>query len=134
MLEWSEPVISDRLRETYRVYVAEDALVWSLARQHCRVWRALIAGDIDKFDTLRRELVAMLEELGLDVGCVAAADARALAELNDIVAARFQRCRRQARGYRLALVELAKRLAPAGRLRGVSVYSSPRQDLPRISR
>lgn len=134
MLEWSEPVISDRLRETYRVYVAEEAQAWSLARQHCRAWRALIAGEADTYETLRRELVAMLEELEIDVGCVAAADARALSELNDIVAARFQRCRREARGYRLALVELAERLAPSGELPGASVYNSPRRTLPRVSR
>jgi hypothetical protein len=115
MLEWSEPVIFDRLRETYGDYVAEEEWVWRLARQHCRVWRALIAGDMTKFEDLRLELGAMLQALGLNLACVAAADAGALAELNEIVNARFQRCSRLAKGYRLALIELAKGLAPAGR-------------------
>jgi hypothetical protein len=115
MLEWSEPVIFDRLRETYGDYVAEEEWVWRLARQHCRVWRALIAGDMAKFEDLRLELGAMLQALGLNLACVAAADAGALAELNEIVNARFQRWSRLAKGYRLALIELAKGLAPAGR-------------------
>jgi hypothetical protein len=114
MLEWSEPVIFDRLRETYGAYVAEEEWVSRLARQHCRVWRALIAGDMATFDDLRLELVATLKELGLDLACVAAADTRALMELNEIINARFQRCSRLAKGYRLALLELAKGLAPAG--------------------
>ena len=105
----------DRLRETYGDYVAEEEWVWRLARQHCRVWRALIAGDMAKFEDLRLELGAMLQALGLNLACVAAADAGALAELNEIVNARFQRCSRLAKGYRLALIELAKGLAPAGR-------------------
>ncbi len=115
LLEWSEPVIFDRLRETYRARVADEALIWNLARQHCRVWRALIVGDTGKFEILRRELVGTLERRGLSVGCVADADARTLTELNEIVGARFQRCARLARAYRLALIELAGRLAPAER-------------------
>lgn len=115
LLEWSEPVIFDRLRETYRARIVEEPLIWNLARQHCRAWRALIAGDIGKFEILRRELVGTLERRGLSVGCVADADARTLMELNEIVAARFQRCARLAKAYRLALIELAARLAPAGR-------------------
>jgi hypothetical protein len=114
MLEWSEPVIFDRLRETYRDYVAEEELAGKLARQHCRVWRALIAGDMGRFEDLRLELGVTLQGLGLKPACVAAADAGALVELNEIVNARFQRCGRLAKGYRLALIELAEGLAPAG--------------------
>jgi hypothetical protein len=114
MLEWSEPVIFDRLRETYRDYVAEEELAGKLARQHCRVWRALIAGDMGKFEVLRLELGVTLKGLGLGLACVAAADAGTLVELHEIVNARFQRCARLAKGYRLALIELAEGLAPAG--------------------
>lgn len=113
--EWSEPVIADLLREAYRARVAEEVLAGKLARRHCRVWRAMIAGDMGKFEVRRRELVAALERLGLDIGSVADADARILAELSEIVAARFRRCARLARAYRLALIELAERLAPAER-------------------
>ena len=113
MLEWSEPVIFDCLSETYRTRVAEKDLIGQLARQHGRAWRALIAGDMSGFKALRRDLDAALEALGVGVACVAEADARALAELNDIVGARFQRRARVARAYRLALIEIARRLAPA---------------------
>jgi hypothetical protein len=112
-LEWSEPVVFDRLREAYGRRLDDEAAGRALARLHCGVWRALIADDMGKCDGLRRELLVTLERLGLGVGCVAEADARALAELNDIVGARFQRCRREARRHRLALVELARRLAPS---------------------
>ena len=115
LLELSEPVIFDRLREVYRARVAKEEQVWKCARLHCRAWRALIASDMAKFEGLRHELVLALERLGLDTGCIAEADARILLELNEIVAARFQRSAREAKGYRLALIELAGRLAPAGR-------------------
>ncbi len=131
MLEWSEPVIFDCLCEAYRARVTEEALAGALAHQHCRAWRALIAGDMGTFVVLRGELTAMLARRSLPVGWAAEADAGTLVELNEIVAARFQRCARLARGYRLALVELAKRLTPPPvRARTVAFQSSPRQALP----
>jgi hypothetical protein len=131
MLEWSEPVIFDCLCEAYRARVTEETLVGTLAHQHCRAWRALIAGDMAKFAELRRELAAALERRGLAVSWAADADARTILELSEIVAARFQRCSRLSRGYRLALLELAKRLAPRpARASAASFYSSPRQALP----
>ena len=112
LLEWSEPVIFDCLTETYRTYVTQKDVIGHLGRLHGRAWRALIAGDMRRFRALRRELTAALQPLGVGPTCMAAADARALAELNDIIAARFQRCGRIAQGYRLALVEIANRLTP----------------------
>lgn len=115
LLEWSEPVIHDRLSEVYRTRVVEKDVIGQLARQHGRAWRALIAGDMSGFKSLRRDLAAALEALGVGLGCIVEADARVFHELNDIVTARFQRCDRLARGYRLALTEIAQRLAPAVR-------------------
>jgi len=112
LLEWSEPVIFDCLNEIYRKYVPEKDVIAPLARLHGRAWRALIAGDMRRFRALRRELAAALQPLGIGPTCMAAADARALGELHDIVVARFQRCGRIAHGYRLALVEIANRLTP----------------------
>jgi len=135
MLEWSEPVIFDCLCDCYRDHLGEEALVGTLAHQQCRAWRALIAGDMGKFQALRRELAAVLERRRLTAGCAAEADARTLTELSEIVGARFQRCARLARTYRLALVELARRLAPPSARVGLPVFqSSPRQGFPRISR
>ncbi len=112
LLEWSEPVIFDCLSETYRKYVREKDVVAPLSRLHGRAWRALIAGDMRRFRALRRDLAAVLQPLGVGPTCMAAGDARVLGELNDIIAARFQRCGRIAQGYRLALVEIANRLTP----------------------
>ena len=112
LLEWSEPVIFDCLAETYAIYVRQKDVIGHLARLHGRAWRALIAGDMRRFRTLRRELAAVLHPLGVGANCMAAADARTIRELNDIIAARFQRSGRIAQGYRLALVEIAYRLTP----------------------
>jgi hypothetical protein len=115
LLEWSEPVIFDRLREAYRRRVADQQAGWTLARLHCRVWRVLIAGDMDKFERLRAELVAALGRHGLDLDSLAEADAQTMAELVEIVIARFQRSERVAKGYHLALMDLARRLTIADR-------------------
>lgn len=114
LLEWSEPVIYDRLRDAYRRRMGNDPSCWSLARLHCRVWRALIAGDMDKFEQLRAELVAALDQHGLNLDNLAEADAQTMAELLEIVIARFQRSERVAMSYHLALMDLARRLTLAG--------------------
>jgi hypothetical protein len=112
--EWSEPVICDRLRDAYCRKIADPVTAWRLARQHSRVWRALIAGEMDQFESLRGELVATLATHGLDLDCLVDADARTMGELLDIVIARFRRSQRVAKGYHLALIELAGRLTVAG--------------------
>jgi hypothetical protein len=115
LLEWSEPVIFDRLRDAYRRRVADEEAGGALARLHCRVWRALIAGDIGEFEHLRGELVVAIGRRGLKLDSLAEADAQTMAELREIVVARFQRSQRVAKGYHLALIELAARLARARR-------------------
>ena len=115
LLEWSEPVIFDRLRDAYRRRVADGEAGWALARLHCRVWRALIADDTAKFDRLRGELVVAIVHRGLKLDSLADADAQIISELLEIVIARFQRSQRVAKGYHLALIELAGRLAPGVR-------------------
>jgi len=115
LLEWSEPVIFDRLRHAYRERIADDRAAWALARLHCRVWRVLIAGDMVQFERLRGELVAAHEQYGLDLDSLAEADAQTMAELVEIVIARFQRSERIARGYHLALMDLTRRLTLADR-------------------
>ncbi len=112
MLDWSEPVIFDCLRESYCASVGDGAPAWEFARRHCRCWRALIAGEMDDFESLRHELRDALERAGFAPDCALHADARTLAELHEIVTARFQRSPRLAKGYRLALIALAARLAP----------------------
>jgi len=111
LLEWSEPVVFDCLHECYG-FRLEEPQARLLAHRHVRQWRAAIAGDIARFDELRRDLVAALAALKLDVGCVHEADACALAELYEIAVARFGRSPRSAQAYRDALTALAGKLAP----------------------
>ena len=84
----------------------------SLAHRHARQWRALIAGDMARFDELRRDLVVALAAFELDVGCALEADVCVLAELYEIAMARFDRSPRSAQAYRDALTALAAKLAP----------------------
>jgi hypothetical protein len=112
LLEWSDPVVFDCLRECYRLRL-EEPQAGSLARRHARQWRALIAGDMARFDELRRDLVAALAAFELDVGCALEADVCVLAELYDIAIARFDRSPRSAQAYRDALTALAAKLTPA---------------------
>ena len=113
LLQWSDPVIFDRLRDAYSQRVAEFPVVLRLARLHSRVWRALIEGDMNKFETQRFLLVDALHKQGLDLDCLAEADARTMQELVEIVVARFHRSQRVSTGYHLALLQLAGRLTPA---------------------
>jgi hypothetical protein len=111
LFEWSEPVVFDCLRECYGSRLDEPR-AGSLARRHARQWRALIAGDMARFDELRSDLAAALAAFHLDVGCALEADVCVLAELYDIVMARFGRSPRSAQAYRDALTALAAKLAP----------------------
>jgi hypothetical protein len=110
LMQWSEPVIFDRLRDAYGRRVGDPSTAWRLARLHARVWRALISGEMDSFETLRGELVAVLAEQGLDLDCLAEADSGTMTELLEIVIARFRRSQRLAKAYHLALMALAGRL------------------------
>jgi hypothetical protein len=112
LLEWSEPVVFDCLRECYQ-FRLEEPQAGSLARRHARQWRALIAGDMALFDALRRDLVAELAAVELEVGCALEADVCVLAELYEIAMARFDRSPRSAQAYRDALTALAAKLTPA---------------------
>jgi hypothetical protein len=113
LLEWSEPVIYDRLLMAYRSRLGDKAIVWKLARLHCRVWRALISGDMGQFEANRRDLVAALAENRLDLDHLAADDAGIMIELLEVVMARYHNSMRTAKIYHLALIELAGRLTPA---------------------
>ena len=114
-LEWSEPVIFDRLAEAYRARLGPGSLHQTLARMHARTWRALIAGDMPQYASLRNDLIAVLDECRLDADDLANVDGEILVELLDIVMARFQRSISTAKGYHLALIALAARLAPPSR-------------------
>jgi len=112
LLEWSEPIIFDRLLEAYRSRLGAGPTAWSLARLHARAWRAAISGDMIRFETARWDLADALVQSSLNDGDAADADAEIMVELLDIVMARYQRSTSTARSYHLALIALAGRLTP----------------------
>jgi hypothetical protein len=112
LLQWSDPVIFDRLRDAYARRLSDPRICRRLARLHARVWRALISGDMAEFESLRGELVDALAGEGLDLDCLAEADEETLIELVEIIVARFHRSQRLATGYHLALIKLAGWLTP----------------------
>jgi hypothetical protein len=111
--QWSEPVIYDRLIATYYKLVEDRELARGLTRLHARVWRALIAGDMEDFEDLREMLVATLDPCDLTLDHLAEADGEIMIELLDVVMARYNRSQRTARAYHLALMELAGHVRPA---------------------
>ena len=111
--QWSEPVIFDRLIAAYHKLIEDRELARGLTRLHARVWRALIAGDMEDFEDLRETLVAALEPCDLTLDNLAEVDGEIMIELLDVVMARYNRSHRTARAYHLALMELAGRVRPA---------------------
>jgi hypothetical protein len=110
--QWSEPVIFDRLIAAYHKLIADRELARGLTRLHARVWRALIAGDMEGFEELREALVGALEPCDLTLDHLAEVDGDIMTELLDVVMARYNRSQRTARAYHLALMQLAGRLPP----------------------
>ena len=111
LLEWSDPVIVDRLIRIYHDKLRRVDLARNFAILHAKVWRALIAGEYETFAVRREELVASLAEVSLTLDDFAEADSEILVELLQIVVARFQRSQRTAMGYHLALIEVARHMA-----------------------
>ena len=112
LMQWSEPIIYDRLVAAYYNLIADREHARDLTRLHARVWRALIGGDMDAFEALRAALVGSLESCDLTLDHLAEVDGEIMIELLDVVMARYKSSHRTARAYHLALMELAGRLPP----------------------
>ena len=110
--QWSDPIIYDRLIGAYWKLISDRELARNLTRLHARVWRALIAGEMEDFEDLRETLVGALDPCGLTLDHLAEVDGEIMTELLDVVMARYNRSHRTARAYHLALMALAGRLSP----------------------
>jgi hypothetical protein len=110
LLQWSDPIIFDRMLEAYGASVSDLKVVWRLARLHSRVWRAMIEGDFRAVDNRRGELINALEQEDVELDTVADADSRTLRELLTVVVDRFHRMPRVSLSYHMALLELAGRV------------------------
>lgn len=113
LLEWSGPVIYDRLRLAYNSHVSDPFVAIHLAKAHARVWRALLSSDLAAFELHRADLLLLLVQQGLTLDHLTEADTETMDELLDIVIARFRRSPRASRGYHIALMQLASFLTPA---------------------
>jgi hypothetical protein len=113
LLEWSGPVIHDRLRLTYQARVSDPLTALRLCRLHASVWRALLSGNMGAFEFRRSQLLLQLDPAGLTIDDVAEADHDTMTELLEIVIARFRRSPRLSQGYHLALLQLASLLGPS---------------------
>ena len=113
LLEWSGPVIYDRLRIAYEAYLSDRLAAIGLAKSHARVWRSLLSGDFAAFEAERADLGHQLVQKGLTLDHLAEADAETMNELLEIVIARFRRSPGASRNYHLALMRLATYLGPA---------------------
>ena len=110
LLEWSGPIIFDRLRDAYLDRVSDCDKATRLAKLHAQIWRSLLIGDLKAFETLRGALVLDLAHAGLTLDHLAAADNETMRELVAIVIARFRRAPNVTQGYRLAFRQLATSL------------------------
>src|SRR5579863_3817347 len=110
LLEWSDPIIFDRLIRIYHEKLRRIDDARALAGLHAKVWRALIGGEFARFAPLRAQLVEALARSSMSLDDFAAADSDILVELLEIVVARFQRSQRTAIGYHLAIIELSRHL------------------------
>ena len=110
LLEWSEPIIFDRLRDAYLDRVSDCDKAMLFANLHAQVWRSLLSGDSAGFESSRGALVVRLAQAGLTLEHLAAADNETMRELVAIVIARFRRAPSVAQGYRLAFRQLATSL------------------------
>ncbi len=127
--QWAEPLIFDRLLTAYRRLLRDEAMSRGMSRLHARVWRALIAGDMEGFEGLREALVAALGHANLTLNHLAEVDGEIMVELLEVVVSRYNRSQRTAVPYHLALMELAGRLLP----RASAAASSPLKALPAIA-
>jgi hypothetical protein len=124
-LEWSEPVIFDRLLDAYRARLGRGSSPFSLARLHARTWRALISCEMQTFAVLRRDLLGALAECHLGVDDLISADNDILVELLEVVMGRYQRSMSTAKNYHLALIALAVHLAPPAQTMELPIQAAP---------
>jgi len=110
---WAEPMIYDTLRHVYERALGEGATTTFLAREHGRLWSALIAGrpDLDGLADLEIKLSAL--DVGIDL--IHRGNAAVAAELAEIVEVRTRSSTRARAGYEEALDALRGDLAAAAR-------------------
>lgn len=119
MMIWAEPIIADRIWESYREHQVGAAARSLLAVHHRRFWRALILGKMETAEELRGELLLGLAQAGIPGVIAAEIDNDVMEELMDIVFTRFRASRDTMRDLSRVLLAAASNIG-AARLSGVA--------------
>ena len=111
MLAWSEPIAGDRIMEAYSTCFGEDSEIFkSMARQHIRLWRTIIACDKPRAAAARRELLRLARLSRMGAEAIDAIDRLVLDELVEVMATRFNGSPASARSYGRLMIETATTL------------------------
>jgi hypothetical protein len=111
ILDWSEPVVSDRIADAYDVCFGGNAeLCKPMSRQHTRLWRLIISSDKRRAADARRDLLRLARASRLGAEALDAIDRLVLDELVDVIASRFQGSPAATRRYSRLVVEAAATL------------------------
>jgi len=97
-----------RLQNAYAARLLQPRNAWRLALIHIRVWRALIEGDFRAFESERGKLQSELQLEGLTLDDFAAEDSQTLAELLEMVIARFQNSPMLLREFHATLMQISR--------------------------
>jgi len=112
LAEWCHPVVVDYLRELYAERLGSGhASLRALSLSHARFWRFLIVDDAERLAGSRREVASLARLAGLRPAALDDVDQAMLAELMDVVVARFLRTPSMARAYSQIVLGAAARLA-----------------------
>ena len=112
LVEWSAPLIADRLSKIYEACLTGDQQrVRLMILQHCHLWRNLLLEERSHAQSARRELVRLGKLAGLKSHMLDRIDEVVLDELTDVVVARFHRSPATARDYSRSLIRAASSLA-----------------------
>lgn len=112
LLAWAEPVIADRVSDSYR-RMARDADLDGLAVQHRRLWRNMLLDQRAMLPVSRKELQRLSETAGLPAGALEAVDQDVMEELLDIVLSRCQASRAVAKTFSRILLDAASAIGAA---------------------
>lgn len=108
---WSAPLIADSIYEAYeKALGGKSDLSQSLGRQHCRLWRNLLANDLKRARQAKIDLVTLSRLAHLDVAALDVIDADVLENLLDVILRRSAGGRETARVDGNALVRAAATL------------------------
>jgi hypothetical protein len=108
---WSEPLVADHIYGDYeRAIGARNEVSETLGRQHCRMWRNLLAGEAQRAHLARRDLLSLAQKWRIDLATLEKIDAAIFDYLLGVILRRCQGSETAAKIDGLALVQAASTL------------------------